>query len=132
MSLLLYHPEVAYRPCEDCKAWVYDSKTGERMKRGGKDVPRPKGIPTPCSTCPKKSPQEARHYELSAKNWQALEMYLQTQATFGLSLPKRVAQDPIVRKNMGIIGWVFSQHQRNQQQLQGIAPLLALANLKKS
>lgn len=51
--------------------------------------------------------------ELSARNRRTLTLYLQVRATGGACLVGRMRSDPIVRKNMGILGWLFDQYDRD-------------------
>lgn len=37
---------------------MYDTATWKRSTRGGKDMNRPPGIPTPCHSCPKLKPED--------------------------------------------------------------------------
>jgi hypothetical protein len=119
MSLLLAHPEIP--TCGDCQSWYYDTKTWERKTQlargpGGeltrKDVPRPRGSPTPCHTCPKsKNGQPNPAAELSRKNHLALQLYLEVKA--GAPMP----DDPIVRRNFAMIRWIEDARQSAQLNL---------------
>ena len=99
MRLLILHPEVAYRDCPDCEAFVYDEKTGERLERQGQPVPRPKGTRAPCrlriNGCPKGTPESPK--SLTEANWLAYEHYSQCRAV------GQFPDDPIVRRNAAII-----------------------------
>ena len=66
---------------------------------------------TPCKTCPKKNPQEARHYELSDKNRRAVDFYYETRAMFGTNLTPRMARDSILRRNMGLIDKIVRDYE---------------------
>lgn len=78
-----------------------------------KELPcvRPKGSPTPCSTCPKESPEKAKEHELSPKNCRALAHYREARAV-GLTDTERA--DPIVRRNFAIIDNLFRFHEQQQ------------------
>lgn len=117
MRLLAFHPMVAARSCDDCRAYLYD----DGPQGFGRRVDRPKGsgrwqkrLPlqlTPCSTCPK-VPDESRESQtltcdqkraigqasdLSPKNRKALEHYRRCRAV------GRFPVDPIVERNAAII-----------------------------
>lgn len=84
----------------------------------GEPVERPKGIPTPCSTCPKIPlgvvPEPRNATDLSAKNWLAYRHYLENRAVN--SFP----HDPIVRRNAALIRMVEDEamkHNAYQQQV---------------
>lgn len=68
------------------------------MTRGGCKLARPKGTPTPCHLCPKKSPEEASNYELSVRNQKALEFYLRMKSNPNL-LRGRFKHDRIIQRN---------------------------------
>jgi hypothetical protein len=61
---------------------------------------RPKGTLPPCVRCPKQSPERAKEFELSAKNWRAFAHYQEAKAV-GLTENERT--DPIVRRNFAVI-----------------------------
>lgn len=108
MSLLLLHPEVAKRSCEDCQRWVYDDRPGcfaaEPMTIRGHKIVRPPIGKLACSYCPKqpesvpveqRSPQTA--VVLSKKNELAYLHYLECKAV------GEFPDDGIVRRNATII-----------------------------
>jgi len=99
VRLTILHPEVAHRDCQDCEAFVYDEKTGERMKSRGEPVRRPVGNLPPCRTrangCPKGTPEQSR--ALTDQNWQAYQHYSECRAV------GQFPDDPIVRRNAAII-----------------------------
>ena len=118
MSLLLTHPEVAYRSCEDCKRWIYDDKTGERRNlRTGEPMERPRGVPTPCLRCPKctgvrrPNPTDGSKATLSEKNMKTLALYYEHQAA------PMLISDPIVRRNFGLIHRILAAYDRTQARL---------------
>jgi len=118
VSLLLSHPEVAFRSCEDCKRHVYDPKTGRRHtdRNTGRPLRRPPKARPPCAACPKcrddteKTPEVGGKVSLSPKNRRTLQCYYEQLAGGG------VVTDPITRKNLGIIAELFDQHDRGQRQ----------------
>jgi hypothetical protein len=106
---MIYHPEVATRSCEDCKKWLYNSD-GTRSQRGGQDVLRV--TPTPCLTpagCPKKSPEEAKDYELSEKNRTCFQFYLRSKGIDFKNLEGELAQDQIIQRNFSIINSILEK-----------------------
>ena len=105
VALILMHPEVANRSCEDCARWLYDEKTGKRLERNNQGLARPAGTPTPCWNCPKKSPQEAKTIELSRKNMTAYDYYSMARAPLGDRLPA----DAITLRNHAIIDLAVRQ-----------------------
>jgi len=113
LRMLMAHPEVATRSCDDCKKWLYNPD-GTRAKRGGKDVLRPKGSETPCHECPKKSPEEAHEYELSLKNMKAVQFHSVSKACGFRNLTPDMANDPIVQKNFTIIEGIEKHFDREQ------------------
>lgn len=114
MGLILAHPEVAYRSCQDCKAWIFDHKTGKKEMRNGQPIPRLPGVKLPCEisaglpedvrerACAKICPTAG--VELSEKNWQAYMHYLGCKAT------SLFPDDPIVRRNAAIISQQEETH----------------------
>ncbi len=92
------YPQIAARPCDECKQFLYDDR-GNLMTRGGPGgtpVARPKGSKPPCATCPKIPPGTERPgpeqaVELSADLRQAFQFYRECKAVG--SFPN----DPIVR-----------------------------------
>lgn len=108
--MLLMHPEVAARSCDDCRRYVYkpDGEILRRPARVGLPVLRPAGSPTPCHTCPKipadspvRDPSQA--VELNAKNRQAYWHYQQCAAV------GHFPDDPIVKRNAAIIAGVLKR-----------------------
>ncbi len=109
--LFLEHPELP--TCAACIQWMYDDQWRPN-KKGGKPVPRPKGVPTPCFRCPKIAvgvlpcPENAR--QLSEKNWEAYLYYRRCLVdTTGL-LPR----DSIVLRNNALIRSAEDGVKRNQ------------------
>ncbi len=96
---MLQHPAVAFRDCTDCKKWIYDHETGERITgRDGRPIARPPGTPLPCdfpNGCAKGRPDAG--IELTPNNAQAYLHYLECKAV------GRFPDDPIVRRNARLI-----------------------------
>lgn len=113
MRLLILHPQVATRSCEDCQQHVYDEKTGRRQEHRGEPVKRPKGTFPPCGygpdKCPKGNPKAGR--ELTLKNWLAWEHFQECNAT------GQFPDDEIARTNARLIRGVLDEIERNEQQL---------------
>lgn len=107
----MHHPLVAYRDCQSCQKWMYDENTGEIVvhpPKTGQPLPRI-GKP-PCMThvkCAKGSPDERR--ELSPRNWQAYNHYLECAAV------GQFPDDPIVRRNAAIIKAVLDAEARKEK-----------------
>jgi hypothetical protein len=78
-----------------------DSRGGKILTRAGKRVERGT-TPPPCHACPKKSPEEAKLYELSERNIKVYEMYLKSQATGGMCLGE-LARDEETQRDFAII-----------------------------
>jgi hypothetical protein len=84
VSLVLLHPEVAYRSCEDCANFLYGDD-GLPIKRNGQKVPRPPRVGTPCRTCPKipadvALPSPMHSIELDARGWLAYQFWERCEA----------------------------------------------------
>ena len=99
MLLVLQHPEVAYRSCEDCQKFIYDHETGEKRenKETGEGVPRIEGTALPCEGkgCPMGTPDKRR--ALTPNNLLAWVHYQECKAVG--DFPK----DATVKRNAGLI-----------------------------
>lgn len=99
MYLLLVHPEVATRDCNDCQKYVYDEKTGQRALFRGKPIPRPASTGPPChygpDRCPKVSPDSG--LALSDKHVITYNHYLECRAV------GQFPDDAVVRRNARVI-----------------------------
>ncbi len=107
--LMVRHPEVAYRSCEHCQAWMYNHETGEVVTRNGKPCPRPKGTKPLCgypgrykddkhpegTGCPKVSPES--NSSLTPENQLAYQHYLECRAV------GQFPDDAVVRRNAATI-----------------------------
>lgn len=106
----MLHPQVAFRDCQHCQAFLYDEQTGKPNDRRGLPIARPDTIPPPCRTstgCPKGTPEESR--ELSAKNWQAYEHYKECRAV------GQFPDDPVVRQNARLIADIEHRYEQGRQ-----------------
>lgn len=101
----MLHPTVAAIDCVDCAQWIFNLQTGQRetVRIGPQRIPvpqrRPAGIPTPCASCPKLSPQQAELWRLSRKNEQTYHLWQRAQATFGRAIPDHLEQDTLLARN---------------------------------
>ena len=101
--LILNHPEVAHRSCQDCQEWLYNEKTGAiDSTADGKPLRRPaKGFVSvpPCrqkeNGCPKGTPEHPK--SLTRQNQKAYAHYLQCKAT------GQFPDDSIVKYHAGLI-----------------------------
>lgn len=118
VSLVLRHPQVAFRDCADCELHVFIHETGERVNgRDGLPVVRPPKTFAPCrygkDRCAKGTPENNR--ELSSKNQRAYDKYCEWKAT------GQFPDDPIVRRNAGLIMQVEESFRNELQRLSIIA-----------
>jgi len=136
--LILAHPEIAGRPCEECKQWLYQDTaerlSGRKLVTGdGRPMPRPPAgrpgvLTTPCRQCPKippgVEPRPEHAVELSERNQQAYWHYLRSKAV------GRFPRDPIVERNAGLIRMVEDEVSREREAAQiGVLELLPLLAL---
>jgi hypothetical protein len=121
--LIVEHPSLAQRSCDDCRKYVYERENSEPKQwppGTGQPMLRPANSPTPCETCPKcfgwdvKSPEMGKLSELSEKNQRALAVFHQVQATHGRCLTQREATDPVLSRNLGIIQDVLERDKRRR------------------
>lgn len=96
---------------------MYDLKTGRRNQRGGQDIARPKGVPLPCTNCPKKSPEHAETLKLSRKNRWIWNLYLKVRATFGRCLSNKQARDLWIGRDLAILETEYEAWRLNRQEL---------------
>lgn len=90
---------------------MFDEHGRKMIDRNGEPRRRPAHVPTPCSRCPKKSPEEAWRVELSANNLTTLSFYYEVQSTFGKALEMSRGGQLLLRK-LGIIKAIFDSHER--------------------
>lgn len=128
MRLVLLHPDIAERSCGDCQRYFYydrgPGEFGDRVMRGGKPVPRPKGIKPPCGWCPKIPPGDEPIPEnavvLSDKNVAALIHYRECRAVGDFPA------DAIVRRNAALIRGAEDVAERVNQARSGVATLAGI------
>ncbi len=105
MLLLLEHPDIIRRSCEDCAKYQY-GEDGKRVIRRGKPMLRGVGNKSPCrygtDRCPKGTPEQSK--ALTAKNYAAYNHYIECKAV------GRFPDDPIVRRNAAIIRSIEDAH----------------------
>jgi hypothetical protein len=121
--LILQHPRIAHRSCEDCQRWLYDDGpdgTQQLSLRGGRPQRRPKASATPCRTeqgCPAGTPEAQNR--LSDKNTHAFAHYLECRAV------GQFPDDPIVRQNAAIIRQA-EEEAKEFRMVRALGPLAAL------
>ena len=131
MRLILLHPDVAARSCDDCRKFLYHDRGpgefGPRVERSGKPCARPKGLKPPCSWCPKIPPGDepvpANAQDLSEKNLAALLHYRECRAV------GEFPADGIVARNAALIRAAEDAAERVTQVRSGHAALMALRSM---
>ena len=131
MRLLLLHPEVAFRDCQDCVRHVYQPN-GERLTRFGLPVVRPAGQKPPCNACPKIAREEFpapwNAGDLSHKNQRAYRHYLECKAVC------RWPDDGIVRRNAALIRQVeeaVTEQRQDRREGRRLEDILSLFSRKQ-
>lgn len=81
------------------------------MERGGRPQRRQKHHATPCSKCPKKSPENERNVTLTRQNLKAFATFLESRA---VGVPESWKADEIFRRNCAIIGRIYEHWQASQ------------------
>lgn len=113
------HPMVALRPCEVCKLYVFDKKTGLPLRKPAND-PNGQLIPLgnrqpPCEDCPKipvgVEPKPENAEDLTEQNKQAYRHWQECDAVNWQNVPD--SADPQVRRNAAIIREV---HRRTKKE----------------
>jgi hypothetical protein len=112
----VFYPEVATRSCANCRAFLYDEKTGEiRKGRDGQPAKRPDPNKVPCvlDKCPK------GHYSKPITNTsftrQVIALHAQAKATGCMVLNKRERRDRLLAHWFSIIDQINKY--ADQQQL---------------
>lgn len=107
MRLILLHPEVAGRSCDECQQWLFDDKADKfatkPFERKGHRIPRPAASKPLCFACPKqpadvpdndRSPDTA--VEVAPPVWEAWQFFQECRAV------GQFPDDPLVRKAAAI------------------------------
>jgi hypothetical protein len=137
MQLILFHPGVASFTCEDCRKYIYDMDSGKPKtykagpKREEKPMLRPANTKTPCEKCPRKSPEEAHHYELSDRNSKTWLLYRRAHATQFHFLHDAEKKDPLLARNFAILDELYAEHDRQERAAtltQQLTPFLVTRN----
>jgi hypothetical protein len=115
--LLLFAPQLLKFSCSECQQYQYDMETGEQKTRCNGLLPilRPKQVPPPCKDCPKVGPEHEADHLLTAKNLKTLLLYREVQATCGACLSERERQDPLLLRNLSIVGGLVREYEAKQQ-----------------
>ena len=99
----MLHPRIVNRSCAQCEKWLFDDEH-RLVTRLGAPVPRPAGAPTPCWSCPKKSPEQGGAFERElGRISRAISLYHQVRGSAGRCLSPAERRDAIVRRNLGIL-----------------------------
>lgn len=120
MELLLFHPGPAAVSCGDCQKYVYQVDAAgrvmpRRLQYAGADWLRPASVPPPCGKCPKRSPKEARLFEISSKNRRTVELYFRVRATGGGCLTEQMRGDALLAANLALVDCVVRRWERSVQ-----------------
>ena len=109
MRLLVLHPQLLQRSCDDCQRWIYDERH-QRLLRGGRPVPRPAGVPTPCASCPKQDPQRGGYFDRHAADFAwLLRRRWEVAATGGACLTEAERLDPLLHRNLALAEVVLGE-----------------------
>lgn len=104
LRLRMTNPKLAARSCQSCEKWIYienGERAGEIATRGNKKVLRGDS-PTPCRTCPKKSPEESWQFELNDRSHEIIEIYWQTKVC-------AVKVDYATAKYLGMVARIYKE-----------------------
>jgi hypothetical protein len=113
LRFALEHPNVP--SCADCKAWMWDPRTGEwTIGRNGQRVPRPSNLGTPCESCPRKSPEHEEATTLSKQNHTAYMRYLEIRAMSGACATEREKADRLHRTLMRLCDSAVRDYERSE------------------
>lgn len=89
---------------------MYDEHGKQEIGRDGKPIPR-LNVPTPCSSCPRGSPEREAETTLSEKNWKAYTWFLQVRATHGRCIYGRRQTDELSNYLLTICDSVVRDHE---------------------
>lgn len=110
------NPEVAFRDCETCQAFVFDEDGAlVYYRKNGRLEPLPRGTtPTPCRTvagCPKGTPENS--LGLSPRNLQAVRFHRRCEAV------GRWPEDAMTEANASIIQAADTEAERILRERRG-------------
>jgi hypothetical protein len=106
----MVHPGAASIECTDCAKYVYNLQTGERemYDAGDELLPILRGDnPTPCSSCPKGSPENGEKLKLHWRNRRALDFYQRMKASSRAAMPKHLRDCHVTQRNFFLIDQVL-------------------------
>lgn len=106
----MVHPGAASIDCRDCATYVYNLQTGERetYDAGDRMLPILRGDnPTPCDSCPKRSPENGEKLKLHWRNRRALDFYQRMKASSRAFMPKQLRECHITQRNFFLIDQVL-------------------------
>jgi len=121
VELLLFHPGAAALKCSDCERYLVDPEKWEIKtykagpKREDRPQVRPRGVPTPCSECPKGSPEREHEFRLTTKNLRTIRLYLETRACGTESLTPAERQDATLRRNFVTLDELFRRAEEQKR-----------------
>ena len=107
---MLVHPGAASIDCGECAKYVYNLKTGERetYDAGDEILPMLRGDnPTPCDSCPKKSPENEDRLKLHWRNRRFVDFYQRMKATPKAIMPKHLRGCHVTQRNFYLIDQVI-------------------------
>lgn len=107
---------------------MFDEWGSKVLARGGKPVRR-QGSP-PCGTCPKKSPEQARHYELNGRNKATLDLYYATRAMGGANLTDEQRRDSVLQSALAVIDRIVRPYEA-EQATAGVLAQMRVADLQR-
>lgn len=131
VRLAVLYPHMVDRTCERCKEYQYNDKPNDMalepvILADTSYMKRPKGVPTPCSICPKlprgKSPEPANAIEPTQKSLQAFWHYQKCRAV------GRFPEDAVVESNAVVIGHCLDSIERIEKQ-EGTEAIKTLAKI---
>lgn len=108
---MLEHPKVATRTCLSCQTHRYTDDGEIEIGRNGLPVLRMPGDPTPCDTCPRKSPTREEETTLTERNWKAYAWYLEVRFFGGASLVGAQRTDPLARRVLRTIDVIVRDYE---------------------
>lgn len=116
MPFCLQNPGNAALDCEECKRFLYNIDTGKPYLRQNRKQERPKGSPTPCHKCPKKSPERWQKIKPSRRTYATLDLYRKCRSTGGLALTPAELADDLLLSNLATLDEIYRLHELASQQ----------------